>query len=97
MDIFDSVTLKGLDALMHAPMYETYPPPKNPLTHLTLRINVLQDDDDKAFLKALAAVTELNSEAVAVSGHSPNLHFTPPAGWFPKNTSRHPRGIHGQP
>ena len=78
MDIFDSVTPKGLNASMHAPMYKTYPPPKNPLTHLTLRIIASQDDDNEAFLKALAAVTELNSEAVAVSGHSPNLHFTPP-------------------
>ncbi|KIM56511.1 hypothetical protein SCLCIDRAFT_29553 [Scleroderma citrinum Foug A] len=43
-----------------------------------LIINAGQDDNDNAFLKVLATVTELNSEVAAASGHSPNLHFTLP-------------------
>jgi len=45
---------------------------------------VPQEDDDATFLEALAAVTESNSGAAAVSARLPSLLFTPlPPGGFP--------------
>lgn len=83
MDIFDAIdSQKGLDASMHAP--DTQMLTSEPLVPAQPSHDDDDDDDDEAFLKELAAVTELSSKSTAISSRPPNLHFTlPPPEGFP--------------
>lgn len=80
MDIFDAMeSTKGLDASMHAP--DTQILTSEPLVPAQPSHD---DDDDEAFLKELAAVTELSSKSATAPSRPPNLHFTlPPSEGFP--------------
>lgn len=86
MDVFDAMeSQKGLDASMHAPDSQMLAP--EPQTQAPMARGPCDDgdeDDDDAFLRELAVVTESSAKAATASSRSPNLHFTlPPPEGFP--------------
>ena len=89
MDVFDSMeSQKGLHTSMHAPdgnaqMHTPESPTLGPLVEAQTTI-VDDDDNDEAFLKELAKITESSVESAVTSSHPHNLHFTPtPPEGFP--------------